>query len=116
DDVGDGERLVPGQDPDVDTPTGGHLGVTCGLDRVAEAGRYLGQVEVHARRQRLHVPAGDRGTVVAEYHAAKHVQAGVGAHQGGPPGVAERAAHRGTYGRQRLALGADPGADAALPP
>src|SRR5262249_11958872 len=30
DDVGEGERLVPGQDPHVDSPPGGHLGVAGG--------------------------------------------------------------------------------------
>src|SRR5438477_4858825 len=50
DDVGDGEGLVPGQDPDVDAPPGGDLGVAGGLDGLAEPGLYLGEVEVHAGR------------------------------------------------------------------
>src|SRR5215469_3940046 len=38
DDVRNGERLVPWQDPYVDPPARDHLGVAGGLDRVAEAG------------------------------------------------------------------------------
>src|SRR5262244_1583179 len=107
DDVGDGERLVPGQDAHVDAPPSGHLGVAGGLDGIPEAQRHLGQVEVHPRGQRLHVSAGDRGTEVTEYHATEHVQAGVGAHQVGTPGVVQRAAHRGARWRQRVAFGRD---------
>ncbi len=85
----------------------GHLGVAGGLDRLAEAGGHLGQIEVHPGGERFHVPAGDQGTEVAEDHAAQHVQAGVGAHQGGAPAVVDRAAYRRAGRRQRVTLRRD---------
>ena len=98
---------VAGQDPDVDPPVGGDLGVARGLDRVLEARRHLGEVEVHPRRQRLHVAAGDQRAEVPEDDAAEHVQAGVGAHQRGAALVLDGAADRGAGRRQRVVLGGD---------
>jgi hypothetical protein len=107
DDVGQRERLVPGQHPHVDAPAGLDLGVAGGLDRVPEPFRQLGQVEVHPRGQRLHVAAGDQRAEVTEHHAAQHVQAGVRAHQRGPALVLDGAADRGAGRRQRVAFGRD---------
>jgi hypothetical protein len=107
DDVGQGEGLVPGQHPHVDAPAGVDLGVAGRLHRVPEALGQVRQVEVHPRGQWLHVPPGDQRPEVAEHHAAQHVQAGVGAHQRGAPGVLDGAADGGARGRQRVTLGRD---------
>ena len=73
--------VAPGQERDLDRPVGRELAV----DQLPRpSGRTLGQrveLEVHAGRQRLHVPAGHRHPPLVPDHAAQHVQRGVGAHQ-----------------------------------
>ena len=72
-----------------------------------EALRNLGEVEVHPRRARLHVAAGDEGADVAEDDAREEVQPRVGAHEQRAPGVVEGAADLRARRRDRVALGED---------
>ena len=107
DDVGDRVGLVARQHLDVDPAVRVDLDRAGRGDRVLEALRHLGKVEVHPRLERLHVAAGDERAEVAEDDAGEQVQPGVGAHQRRTPVVVERALHRGSGRRDRVALGGD---------
>ena len=84
-------------------PVGVDLVLQGGLDGLGEAGAHGGQLEVHARPQRLHVPAGHQRAVVAADDPGQRVQGGVGAHQREAALPVQPAAHLGP-GRRRLTL------------
>ena len=91
--IRDGQGIFAGNDPRDDLAIGADLRVHGVLEGLLEAGRHLGQVEVHPGLTGLHVAASDERAVVAEDGAAEHVQARVGAHQAAAPVVVDRPAH-----------------------
>jgi hypothetical protein len=104
DDVGDRERLLTRQVADRDRAVGADLRVDRLRNAVLEVRRYFGQVEVHPRGQRFHVPAGHQRAEVAEHYSGQHMQPGVGPHQLSTPFVVERAAHGRADRRYRVAV------------
>ena len=93
-----------GQERHLDRPVGLELCVDQLLDPRAEALGQRVELEVHPGRQRLHVPAGDRGGPLVPDHPAQHVQRGVGAHQRVAPVPVDLAVDGVADGRERRAL------------
>src|SRR4051812_2180505 len=82
------------QEHDLDRSTSRELLVDASLDRLGEALGERVELEVHASRQRLHVPTGDRCLVLVPDDAAQHVQRGVRAHELVPPLPVDLAVNR----------------------
>ena len=75
------DRGLARQERHLDRTGGGDLVVDQLLDARPEAFGQRVELEVHPRRQRLHVAAGDGRAPLVPDHAAQHVQRGVRAHQ-----------------------------------
>ena len=84
DQVGIEHRLLAGDERDLDGAGPAQLGVDPLLHHGAERLRQGVELEVHAGRERLHVPAGDRHPPLVPDDAAEDVEGGVGPHQGVP--------------------------------
>ena len=73
--------LVPGEERHLNRAVGCQLGVAQLADAILEIRRQLGQLEVHAGLERLHVSAGNRPVPLTPDHTAQDVHGRVGPHQ-----------------------------------